>query len=59
MPVTVERCNTPGDLLHGVVRDGLAALQVQLQEADRWLPRFVTREVQGYLRCGDPREGFA
>jgi len=59
MPVTVERCNTPGDLLHRVVRDGLAALQARLQEADRWLPRFVTREMQGYLRCGDPREGFA
>jgi hypothetical protein len=59
MPVTIERCNTPGDLLHGLVRDGLAELQAVVERADRALPRFVTREVEGYLRCGDPREGFA
>ena len=59
MPVTIERCNTPGDLLHGLVRDGLAELQAVVERADRSLPRFVTREVEGYLRCGDPREGFA
>ena len=59
MSVTVERCNTPGDLLHGLVRDGLAELQAVVERADRSLPRFVTREVEDYLRCGDPREGSA
>ena len=51
MLVTIERCNTPGDLLHGLVRDGLAELQAVVERADRALPRFVTREVEGYLRC--------
>lgn len=27
MPVTVERCNTRGDVLHGLVREGLSELQ--------------------------------
>ena len=29
------------------------------QGGDRRLPRFVVREVENYLRCGDPTEGFA
>ncbi len=59
MSVTVERCNTSGDLLHCLVPNGLAELQAVIEHADRTLPRFVTREVDGYLRFGDPQEGFA
>ena len=59
MSVTVERCNTPGDLLHGLVREGLAELQAVVERADRTLPRFVTREVEGYLRCGRYPEWWA
>ena len=49
----------PGDVLHGLVRDGLAELQAVVERADRSLPRIVTWEVDGYPRGGDPREGFA
>ena len=38
MPVTVERCNTPGDLVHGLVREGLAQLLSVMEGEDRWLP---------------------
>ena len=29
-----------------------------VERADRSLARFVTREVEGQLRCGEPREGL-
>jgi hypothetical protein len=57
--VSIERCNTPNDVLHDLVRDGFAELQATLSGSDRALPRFVERELERFLTCGDPREGFA
>jgi len=57
--VTLERCNTPGDLLHSLVHDGLPELRRALDEADRYLPRYVLRELERFTTCGDPSEGFA
>jgi hypothetical protein len=48
-----------GDVLHAVVREGYAALRAALEGAERGLPRFVEREVEGYLGCGEPSRGFA
>ena len=59
MSIIVERRNTARDLLHGLVSDGLVGLQKAFERADRTFPRFVTREAEGYLRCGHPWEGFA
>ena len=47
------------DLLHAIVAEGLPRLRVALAEADRPLPRYVEREFDGYLGCGDPESGFA
>ncbi len=59
MPVTIERCNTPEDLLHRLVREGLPELLSTLSMADRYLPRHVEQELANFIGCGDPREGFA
>ena len=59
MPVTIERCNTPNDLLHRLVREGLPELRRALDEADRQLPRYVERELERFTTCGDPSLGFA
>ena len=59
MPVTLERCNTPNDLLHRLVREGLPELRRALDEADRQLPRYVERELEQFTTCGDPSLGFA
>ena len=59
MPCSVERCNTPGDLFHEAVRLGLPELRRALDEADRYLPRYVLRELERFTTCGDPSEGFA
>ncbi len=55
----LDRANTPGDDLHAVVARGWAALRHRLDASDRHLPSFVSREVQAFLRCGDPAHGFA
>ena len=59
MPTTVERCNSPGDLLHEAVRLGLHDLRDALEEAGRSLPRFVERELERFAGCGDLAHGFA
>ena len=59
MTITVERSNSPGDLLHRLVRRGWPELQATLEAAGRSLPRHVEREMERFLRCGDPTEGFA
>ncbi len=48
-----------GDVLHGLVRDGLAELRAVVERADRTLPRFVTREVEGYSRWDRYPGGWA
>ena len=55
----LDRANTPGDDLHAIVAQGWAALRHRLDASDRHLPSFVSREVQAFLRCGDPAHGFA
>jgi len=37
----------------------MAELRVALDEADAALPGFVWQELERYLACGDPEEGFA
>jgi hypothetical protein len=59
MSPALERCNSPHDLLHEVVRAGLPRLVRGLAEVDRVLPRFVQRELEHFVACGDPRHGFA
>ncbi|MCK6505860.1 transposase, partial [Myxococcota bacterium] len=59
VPVTIERCNTPNDLLHRLVREGLPELRRALEEVDRQLPRYVERELERFTTCGDPATGFA
>ena len=59
MAVTVERRGAAEDLLHAIVAEGLPRLRAALVEADRPLPRYVEREFDGYLGCGDPESGFA
>jgi Transposase zinc-binding domain len=59
VPVTIERCNTPNDLLHRLVREGLPELRRALEEVDRQLPRTVERELERFTTCGDPAAGFA
>ena len=46
-------------LLYQLVRKGWFSFQEQLEESGRFLPRFVEREVEKFLSCGDPVEGFA
>jgi hypothetical protein len=58
-PPGLDRANTPGDDLHQVVARGWAALRRRLAAHDRHLPGFVYREVDAFLRCGDPAHGFA
>lgn len=45
--------------MHDIVQEGLPALCHQLSEAGRSLPAFVERELEAFLACGDPAEGFA
>jgi len=59
VPVTLERCNSPNDVLHRVVRAGLPQLREALDEAGRDLPAHVLGELEGFITCGDPTEGFA
>ena len=53
----VELRGAGNDVLHQVVREGFGALRAALDE--RRLPRFVEREFEGYLACGDLEHGFA
>ena len=57
--VSVETRGTHGDLLHRVVQRGMVELRQVLDAADRTLPAFVWRELERYLGCGDPAQGFA
>ena len=57
--VWVETRGTHGDLLHQTVAVGMAELRRVLEEADQELPAFVWKELERYLGCGDPQNGFA
>jgi len=59
MSASVTVRGNGGDLLHEVVRTGFAELQRTMAAEDRYLPRYVVREVEAFLVCGDPEEGFA
>ena len=59
MSATVEIRGASHDLLHGIVREGFPPLRAALAGVDRSLPRYVEREFEGYLGCGDPAGGFA
>lgn len=59
VPATVERCGSPNDLLHEIVRVGLPRLLSSLSEQGRTLPTHVVSELERFIRCGDPEEGFA
>lgn len=56
---TLEVRGTHGDLLHRVVRRGLAELRREVEAADASMPSFVWRELERYDGCGDPEGGFA
>ena len=47
------------DLLLPVVQEGLVGLRGALAAVDRKLPRHVEKEMEGFLGCGDPENGFA
>jgi hypothetical protein len=50
---------SPDTLLHRVVREHLEEfLQLTREQHDKPLPRYVVREFQEYLRCGDLSLGF-
>jgi hypothetical protein len=55
----VELRGAATDLLHPVVREGLATLRGALSAVGRSLPRHVLNDLEGYLGCGDPANGFA
>jgi hypothetical protein len=55
----VELRGAATDLLHPVVREGLATLRGALSAVGRALPRHVQKELEGFLGCGDPANGFA
>ena len=45
-------------VLYDVVREQLETFLCQARERDRPLPRFVERELRGYLECGILARGF-
>ncbi|MBA2320774.1 MAG: transposase zinc-binding domain-containing protein [Deltaproteobacteria bacterium] len=55
----VEVRGTAGDLLHRLVREGLPRLRDELALREKTLPRWVERELEGFVGCGDPTRGFA
>ena len=57
--LTMDRCGTPNDLLHRLVREGLPELTDALKERGRSLPRYVLSELERFSVCGDPIQGFA
>jgi hypothetical protein len=57
--VALELRGSFHDELHAIVREGLARLRTALAEVARSLPRHVERELEGFLGCGDPENGFA
>ncbi|MFO1539531.1 MAG: transposase, partial [Chloroflexota bacterium] len=59
MSCVVELRGAATDLLHPVVREGLATLRGALSAVGRSLPRHVQNELEGFLGCGDPANGFA
>ena len=59
MSCVIELRGPANDLLHPVVREGLAALRGALAAVERTLPRHVRKELDGFLGCGDPSNGFA
>ena len=59
MSCVIELRGAANDLLHPVVQEGLAALRGALAAVERSLPRHVQKELEGFLGCGDPTNGFA
>ena len=59
MGATVELRGRGNPLLRAAVREGYPGLVRALENLERDLPRFVHRELQAYLGCGDPASGFA
>ena len=59
MSCVYELRGSAHDLLHEVVREGLAGLRDAVAAVSRTLPTYVVRELEGFLRCGDPSFGFA
>jgi hypothetical protein len=57
--VTVELRGAGDLLLRSLVAEGWPQLVRALAEHDASLPRFVAREFEAYLDCGDPASGFA
>ncbi len=57
MSCVVELRGAATDLLHPVVREGLATLRGALSAVGRALPRHVLNELEGFLGCGDPVNG--
>jgi len=59
VPPTVEIRGASSDLLHEIVREALPRFQSRLAAADRTLPRSARRELEAFVTCGDPANGFA
>ncbi len=53
-----RQAGSPGDLLHKVVREHLSTLVADAEARDRPLPAYVVAELEGFLACGRPEEGF-
>ena len=56
-----QRRKPENSLLHRVIRENLETFLVQVEQSDdaRGFPKFVERELRGYLECGDLHRGFA
>lgn len=59
MVLSVEHCGAAGDLLYSAVEEGLPGFVAHLDASDRFLPRFVHKELEAFVACGDFRQGFA
>ena len=54
-----ERRRPESTTLYAVVRDNVETLYAAMQDAEQAIPKFVRKELEGYLDCGLLCRGFA
>ena len=57
--MSVELCHRPFSILHCLISNHLHRFVEQVEKTGRFLPSFVHRELERFLACGDPKNGFA
>ena len=57
--VTYERRRPERTTLYEVVRDNVETLYAAMEDNERVIPKFVRKELEGYLDCGLLCRGFA